>query len=1475
MILVLFSITAIALLFLQNSKVQNYITQYAASRISEKLNAKITLEKASFSFINRIQLKNLYIEDQHGDTLLYVEKMVGVLSGFNFSKKNFIINRFILEHANINFIADTSGVLNFNFIISELIKSNKKDSTQSNFRINKIDINNSEFHYRRLGKVNETDGINYADMDMFDLNFKLGNFTIIKDTVSFKVNDLSLREKSGLEIYKLNTGLKISKRVMYFDNLFLKTQYTSLNADYVHLNFNSFSDFSDFVHLIDIEADLKSSSVSFRDISYFSPTLRNFNEEFIMAGIISGQINNLRGENISLSYKNNTQLDCNFTMIGLPQIASTFLNLDILDLHSTIPDLKMLKIPVKNNIVYLKIPAFMDNLGEIKYSGKFTGYPDDFVAYGNFTTSLGKLSTDILLQPDTANRVAFRGKMKSNNFDFGSMFKTDVPIGKISINANINGFITGKSVNANLDGLIDSIKLYNYSYKNIQLSGTLSDKKFNGSFNVKDPNIEMEFSGMVDLKSENPEFAFTADVIRARPYFLNVPNSEPDFFVSFLLKTNFTGKSIDDLKGEIKLVNSLFRKKDKQIQIYNFNLQAGYIENTKNITIRSDVIDGNINGNYQFSSIVKSFQNLVFHYIPALEKDNTTNQLFNDENNFVFDFQLKNNQLFTDFFFPDYGLAENTNIHGKYNPQEKQIELTASCPLFIFHENEWKNLIITGKSNEESVTITSTSENLNLKNDITLENLNFKAELSSDTTNLKFDWNSYLSPRYEGKIDLTTVFSRNSVTNNPIVKILINPSEIFFNDTLWNISKTNILIDSSSIDIDSLNVHRNNQKFMVYGKVSKDPEDKLHVNFNELDISMINIFTKKSRFVINGKVSGVASLSDPFNKPIFLSDLHLENLKINDEVLGNGEILANWNHDDKKIHIKTSAGSGSIPTFNIEGNYSPKTRELDFKIALDKLRVNIFQKFTDFLISDLKGLATGELTLKGTTKTPDFNGTIKLMKTSFKVNYLKTKYNFTNDIVIDHNNIVLKDFKIYDENGNQTTGEGVISNKYFKNFNFALKAETQNFEFLNSSEGDNPLFYGHIFASGIIMLNGPPNELMMDIVARSQRNSVLVIPLYGADEIRESNFIYWKSNSENEISNLAPEKFQINVKGLQMNFELEVTPDAEVQLVFDPKIGDIIRGNGNGSLNIFINTKGKFEIFGDIIIEEGDYLFTLKNLINKRFTIEKGGRISWNGDPIDANVDIQAFYNLRTSLYPLDPSNPSLKKRIPVACKINMTGKLMNPTIVTEITLPSADQQSQNILKSNINTQEELTKQFMSLLILNEFFSSSQGIGGQGGTAISGTNTVGVAGLELFSNQFSHWVSQISREFDLGVNYRPADEITKDELELAMSTQILNDRVSISGNIDIGGNEIRPTTKTTTNNIVGDFTIDITITEKLHVKGFNRSNDNFIFQTSSPYTQGFGFFYRESFNNAKELFSRYDKGFKKLFRSAKKDLKKQ
>jgi len=516
----------------------------------------------------------------------------------------------------------------------------------------------------------------------------------------------------------------------------------------------------------------------------------------------------------------------------------------------------------------------------------------------------------------------------------------------------------------------------------------------------------------------------------------------------------------------------------------------------------------------------------------------------------------------------------------------------------------------------------------------------------------------------------------------------------------------------------------------------------------------------------------------------------------------------------------------------------------------------LFNPYVSSIFSDLRGLASGNATLSGTLKQPVLNGELNLQKTAFTVDYLKARYNFTEKILIENNNIFFKDIRIYDPKGNSAYLNGAIRNRYLKDFRFDLNIRSEDFLCMNTTQQDNKMFYGTAYATGVIKIVGPPKNMNIDITATTAKNTSIKIPLSNEGELNKYNFITVINDYADIEVETNSQNYQVDLSGLQINMILEVTPDAEVQIIFDPKLGDIIKGRGNGNLDMKISTTGNFVMYGEYTIEEGDYLFTLQNFINKKFTIESGGKILWAGDPLDATIDIVANYRTRASLSDLlGTDDERSRTKILVDDRLTMTGKLMLPDVKYDIYLPSSDEATRLILSNAIHSSEDLNKQFISLLIQNRFVPYNPGGHSSGSSSGSGySNAAGVNASEFLSNQLSNWLSQISNDVDVGVNYRSNREMKSDEVQVALSTQLFNDRLTINGSVDVATNAAAYAT----DNIVGEFDIDYKITKngKFRIKTYNHANNDMLYENAS-YTQGLGVFYKEEFSTFGELMRRY------------------
>jgi len=1462
-LLVLFSIPATSFILLQNKKIQTYLAGEIAQQVSENLRADFSIESVDMILFNRVVLKTVLLKDQYKDTLLYSPRMVATLKKFNYPDKIMKISKLSLHEPTIRFSMDPTNTVNVEFLV-ESIRS-LADTSKKSWMINVTNIELSDARFLFLDHHDSTEsdfGLDFSDIHLASLNTEIRQFQKTGDTIDFYLDNISFTDQSGFYMKDMSGQVSLSPRFMQLRDALFEGPDTRISAEILRFDFDSYQEFArgKYGHEVGMDFLITQANVSFNDLSYIIPQLRYWKESFRLSGQIRGKVDNLKGRDLILSYNSYAAFTGDFDMIGLPDFRETFMFFDIQSLDLDINNLDALEIPGKSG-EKITISETLSQLGAISYKGNFTGFIDDFVSYGRFNTDLGMIASDISIKPDTSDIIRFNGELETEGFNLGSLLPLKELVGQLSMQGIANGFFTREGeVYANMDGSISLLHFNEYDYQNINLSGELSKNTFDGSFNVEDPNLRMDFFGRIDFSDTIPEFNFTTEIDRARLYPLNISHTDPDYILSCLVEANFRGRNLDEYEGKITLLNSLYQKSDKQIQIYDFVLEALHSGDTNKLLLSSNLVDAEISGSYNFVDIFSSAASVLSHHFPEYSSEwNIPPPPENpDENHFTYRAHFKNTYPITDFFVPDLEIARNSLISGTYDPAGYVFEMEGEFPYFRFKDNIWEGLALNLDSDDSLLILFAESSEYRRGTSMNIQNILLDATASLDSMEFALNWLNESSSKNTGNVSGYTRYIPEHESEIHGLLVSLNPGGITINDTIWDIQPGLIRIDSSYIEFSGIMLQHNQQHLLIDGIVSEVPQDQLLVRFQQFDLNHINRLSMQKNIIFQGVLEGYGSISDLYNNPLFLSDITVSDLTINEELLGRTSLAANWINSEKKIHIDLKSLRGNLKTIGITGDYYPGNRELDFSIELDKLRMNVFRPYLKKWVSDVNGIASGNLSLDGNLKQPEFNGEIDLQKSSFRIDYLQTMYNFSDKIQIDDNQIEFRNIEIFDEEGNVALMNGTINNTYLRDHIIDLQIEAQNFYFLNTREKDNSIYYGTAVASGLININGPTDDLRLNITATTKRNTQLFIPLYKEGDISENNFITFDYDGQMVAETSRSDKYEVRLSGVNMVFDLEVTPDAEVQIIFDPQVGDILTGNGRGSITLEINDRGDFEMFGDYAFTEGDYLFTLQNIINKRLKIQQGGTISWNGDPMNAIIDMQAIYSTKAAPYVLVPSGPEyLKKRLPVDCHLIMTDNLMNPNIGFNIELPTAEEETKNYVRNAINTDEELTKQFLSLLVMSNFSSNQAGTAS--GISGSSAGMAGVTTSELLSNQLSNWLSQISSDFDIGVNYRPGDEISTDQVEVALSTQILDDRVTIHTNVDVSGaGEQGTSTGANTSNIAGEFDLDVKLTDdgKLRVKAFNHSNDDQLYKTS-PYTQGVGFVYGEDFNSFRELRRRY------------------
>ncbi len=1453
---------------LRQPEIQTLIIRRITKHFSQELKSTISVGKTELIFFNKLNLEDVLIKDKNDDTLIYTKKLSATIRKINTENNAFTLGRVSLLNPVFSLITDSTGLLNLNWYL-DLLRQQDKESRQLpvTIRINHTDIRNASFSLINRTADAGGEAINFNNLRIRDINGILEDFRIMNDTTSFSIYNLSFRESGGFSVRRMNSDFALADHNIFFTSAFINCDSSILDLPHIQLRPDSTGSYSNFTKNVHLDIRIDNSHIYTSDLGHFVPSVKQMNESVFITGRVLGTIEELRGRDINISYRDDSKIECDFDLSGLPDIANSFIYLGVNQLTTHASDIRKLNLPGKGSI---RLPEYFEKMGTISFNGSFTGFTTDFVAYGKLTSDAGNINTDISLRPEGNNRFKINGLVTGNSIALGEITGNEELLGDLSMSADVNLYAYSfNKFSGEVNGLIDSVEINHYKYRNISLNGIINDKTWDGSIKVADDNIRLDMLGLLNFSSELPEFDFTLNLAKADLYKLHLDKSDTTASASMLITANFKGNKTENLAGEIKLLNSSLIKYGNTLDLYDFSVRAYNRNGFPVISLRTDYVDADITGYFNPSGISSMVGSTLSRLMPSRYPMPAKRIAFSKDK-FGFTINFKNTDRINNFFRTGLLLAEKTTVSGEIVSDTSGVLKMISKNLSL-RGNTFSDLNIDVDLNPSGLTADLRSSSLNFLGQSLLQGFSTDFDVKPDNFIFNLSW---------GKND-PSIGNRGSFTARgssakgvedrfgPVLMIDIASSDIYSRNNLWKISHSTVFLDSNRVNINKLLISNENSFYLVDGTVSENREDTLHLEFKSIDISPLNgIITGKADKDaltpdIKGELNGKVLLTDVYNNPLIEGNLKVNGFSILGSEYGTLTLNSAWSNERKVAIIRAGNNLNGREMINVEGYYNPELRRLDLTTLTEKLPVEALNPLLSSFASGITGFASGKVILSGEMNKLVMKGSMLAENTFLKIDFLQTRYRMTDSIRFDKNNILFKNLNLEDERGNSAMLNGQVTHNHFKDFNADLTVNFTDCMVLNTRPKDNEDFYGTAYATGIATLKTGPNLISFDISAKTGRNTRFYMPLNTSETISDYSFVtFVNPDTTAKTGQKSDEKItsQSIQTGIELNFDLEVTPDAEIQLIFDEKLGDVIKGQGAGNLNINLDRKGNLGISGDYIIENGDYLFTLGNVLNKPFSVENGGKVTFSGDIDNAEIDIKAIYKLKASLFEV-LQDERFNERIPVECQILLTGKLFNPIVDLNIELPSADEERKAYLNNVITTEEERSRQFLYLLVMNSFYSDPSRTslaGGSQGTATTGTGTsaMAVTTTEMLSHQLSNWLSQISNDFDIGFVYRPGyKDINAQEVEVALSTQLLNDKVTINGNFDVRGAE---GTSGTSDKITGDFDIEYKLTEKIRFKFFNRFNNPYTGK-GAPYTQGFGLFFREDFDKFSDLFRRNNK----------------
>jgi hypothetical protein len=1473
---VLIIVPAVIMLLLQAPRVQTFTVNRITAILSGKTGADITIGKVSYSYFRKVMLEDLLVEDLSGDTLLAARKINLRIKNIKLSESLFSFGRTDLHDADFRMVTDTAGVMNLTRYIDAIRGDRVPDTTRKiNIRFSDIYLHNSAY---LLSNRSDTSGtapgrVNFRNLILSEINAKVRDLSIIKDSVSMVIRDLSFTEAGGFRTESLDMNTSIANNMLSFRDINLTTDASLILADRIILTARDSASWKNFVNEVRFDMLFQNSLVATEDLAWFITPLRGVRESVTLSGKLNGTVAELNGRDIAIKYSTSTSLNFDFDISGLPSITDSYLFVDFTDMRTSAADIEKVMIPGRAPI---KLPEPVHGLGVIAYTGSFTGFTTDFVSFGKLSTERGSVSTDLSLKPDGRNRFSFKGFLSTSDFDLGYVTGNTGLFGGLWMHADLDGSMESfRHLSANISGVIDSVEINSYNYSNIAVEGSYGDSIWNGSVAVRDPAMVMDVMGRFDLEKSMPEFDFTMNLTRADLHRLNLIRSDTLFNASALLTASFRGNKTDNIVGEIRLINSTLNNSNGKLSIYDFLVSSLQNKGENVLKLRSDFADAEVRGRYTFEAIPATVKRMLAELYPSRYPAALKEQEI-PEADFTLAATIRKIDKLNDFLGTGLSIADGSRLTGSLSSVRSEISVALRSGAVTYAGTTLSNMNLSGSAGGGVMAINLSADTLLLPDRSVLGNFIAEAGSYSDTLDLGIRWDNKDGGKTFGEVSARGFFSHYA-KNRTYLTVGILPTAFTVDRVPWSVSPARIVIDSTTAWFDNILINSSNLYIRLDGKISPEPDERLTLTFEGLNLSYVNNLGSRDRrgrkeksrnapeMKIRGIMKGYITLSDVYENFLFESNLSVSDFMLNENSYGLLSVMSEWNPQDKLAEIHVFNDYEGSRYFDISGTYSPSSKGADLTIATNSMPLDVINPLVGAFASDVRGSATGVIRLQGGLKKMMLSGAVMAQDASMKIDFLQTRYSFSDSIRFNPEGILFSNIRIFDERKNQGTINGMLSHRSFKDIGIALDINMERMMVLNTRSRDSESFYGTAFASGYAGIRGDEERLSFNISARTTGDTEVFIPLNSSSSVSDYPYIVFtdpavdESAAEEEGSRFTRQE---NKSNMELNFDLDVTPEARVQLIMDATSGGVIRGTGSGKLNINMNSKGDIRMAGDYVISDGDYLFTLGNILNKRFVVEEGGTISWNGAIDDADLNLKAIYRTKASLAPLSfaySDMEDLQERLPVECQLMLSDKLLNPVIKFDIRLPTADEERRNYLRMAIDTEEELSRQFLYLLVMNSFYTDPALYSATGGSTqvpssqTTGTQDATILGMttttEMLSNQLSNWLSQISNDFDIGFNYRPGDELTDDEIEVALSTQLLNDKIILNGNLDVGGAQA----KQSTSRFSGEFTIEFKLTETLRLKVFNRSNNSLYYPVNS-YTQGAGVFYRRDFDRLDDLF---------------------
>ncbi|MBU3013017.1 translocation/assembly module TamB domain-containing protein [Polaribacter vadi] len=1422
--------------------VQTKIGNYLTNKVNKDFGTDLTIEKVDLSFLGSVQLKGVKIKDHHKDTLIYVNKLsTSILNAKRIIDSEVNLKSISLDDA-FFYMKTYKGEDddNLSVFIDSFDDGKPKDSLANPFILRSSNVYVNNLNYK-IVDARKTDSVIYfaknAGGNLQDLSIEGPNF-------STNIRGLHFTDKYGLKITNLTTNFEYTKTAMHFLETTLQTKNTDIkaNIDFTYKR----EDLIDFNNKVQINAQFKDSKIAIQDVKKFYNELNGNDILSLKSGKVNGKLNNFEVKKLNLSSKKGLFINGDLSFVNALRTERGFIfEGDLANLRATYKELKN----ILPNVLGKTLPTDFEKLGKFNLKGHVKVTPVQIQADVIVNSQIGSTISDLQIgNIDNIDYATYNGEIELQDFNIGVFFN-DPLFGKVSLKGDVNGSgFKLDNINTKFLGNVSEFEFKNYNYKNISANGLYQNNKFDGELKIDDTNFKMDFNGLADLSNEINKFDFKSDITYLNLKETNLFTRDSIANLKGLIVLDVEGNTFDDIVGNAVFKDVYYTNQKEEFSFKEFKVSSSVRDSIKRIDLTSeDIANGFIEGKFTFSEVGRVAQN-------ALGSIYANYQPFEVKPNQFLDFNFTIYNQVVNVFFPEVYIDDNTKIKGKIESNKNQLKLTFSSPRIDVYGNELKEILLRTDNQNPFYNSHLTASEVNTKY-YKVSKLNLLNKTQNDTLFFKSEFNGGLKNNENFNLDFFYTIDKEEKSVLGFEK-----STFVLKNTAWKINPDEKNTDKITFDLSNnefnfsqFKLTSGQQEIKFKGNLKGDSEKKFFADFTKVKLQ--SFMPDIDSLALKGKVSG--NLDFVQNDNIYQPEavLVIKDFEVNN--FNQGELAINIIGDNsyEKYNVDLSIKNDKVKSIAATGvlDFSNKRPIIDLEVFLEDYQLEAFSPLGQDVISSLRGSVSGNFNLRGFLGNPDMEGSLTLKNAGLKFPYLNIDYDFDglSVITLDQQSFILEAINLVDTKY-KSKGKflGSITHQNFEKWFLDLEIDTNNLLVLDTQNTEEALYYGTAFMDGTANITGLTDQLDITVNAKTNANTKFVVPLKDVETVDSYSLIHFKTDkisTEDRQKQLAEEA----VKNLSLNIDIEVTKDAEAQVVIDEINGSQLSGRGSGNLQIRIDTRGKFDMFGDYIIDNGVYDFKYGGIINKPFVIQKGGTVSWSGNPYEANLDVTAIYTAKANPgVLLENFNSNRKEEIDLVTRI--TGDLFNSKQELDIQLTNVDPTIASELEFilNDNNVNEKTTQFISLLAFNSFRNPDN-------ASFDVNNTLTSTASSAIAGAFSNLLNSPDSKFQLGLDYQQGEVNDIDRLnidnqfDLSVSTQV-SERVIINGKVGV------PVGAETQSSVVGEVKVEVLLNTDGNFRGiiFNRQNEIQYSQEEEGYTQGVGLSYQVNFNTISGLLTK-------------------